>query len=190
MKHIKKRYLFVALSAGLAMTSCKKYLNVNSDPNRVTDDNVTPELIFTQAENATGVRQASTSWQFLDQWMGYFAQNGGFVPQQNIINYNLDPTFGNTFFLNMYDVLFDLNQAKLKGLASGDKALAGASMALSAKLFQEVVDMFGNLPYTQAFQTVQYPTPAYDQAQDIYKSLQTQLDSAIIYLGIYCAERL
>ncbi|HEY4286216.1 MAG TPA: SusD/RagB family nutrient-binding outer membrane lipoprotein [Puia sp.] len=182
MKHINKIFLFTVLSLCLATTGCKKYLDVNTDPNRVTDQNVTPELIFTQAENAVGARQGSGDWGFLDQWMGYFSQNEDFAPQQNVITYNIDFSFGNTLFLNHLNVLFDLHQAASKGLVSGDTVLTGASMVLSAKLWQELVDLFGNLPYTQAFQTTKYPTPAYDKAQDIYKALQLSLDSAIIYL--------
>jgi hypothetical protein len=183
MKHSNKIFLFMVLSVGITMTGCKKYLDVNSDPNRATDQTVTPELLFTQAENAVGFRQASGDFGFLDQWIGYFGQNGGFAPQQNIISYNIDITFANTLFLNHYDVLFDLYLAKQKGLATGDSVLAGASMVLSAKLMQEAVDLFGNLPYSQAFQSAKYPQPAYDKAQDIYKALQASLDSAIIYLG-------
>src|SRR5690242_14313929 len=112
MKHSNKIFLFMVLSVGITMTGCKKYLDVNSDPNRATDQTVTPELLFTQAENAVGFRQASGDFGFLDQWIGYFAQNGGFAPQQNIISYNIDITFANTLFLNHYDVLFDLYLAK------------------------------------------------------------------------------
>jgi len=172
----------MVLSVGITMTGCKKYLDVNSDPNRATDQTVTAELLFTQAQNAVGFRQASGDFTFLDNWIGYFAQNGGFAPQQNIIAYNVDITFGNTLFLNHYDVLYDLYLAKQKGLATGDTVLAGASMVLSAKLMQELVDLFGNLPYSQAWQSVKYPQPQYDKAQDIYKALQSSLDSAIIYL--------
>ena len=185
MKHSNKKFLWVVLVAGLAATGCKKnFLDVNADPNRTTDANVTPELIFTQAEAAVGGRQASGDFGFLDQWIGYFAQNGDFAPQQNLINYNIDFTFGNTLFSNNYNVLFDLKLAEQKGLVSGDTSLVGASMILSAKLWQETVDLFGNIPYKQAFQVGTYPTPAYDKAQDIYNDLQLVLDTAIGYMQL------
>ena len=52
---INKQILLLLISAGfiLVTNSCKKtYLDVNNDPNRVTDANVTAELIFPAA--ATG----------------------------------------------------------------------------------------------------------------------------------------
>ncbi len=116
--------------------------------------------------------------------MGYLAPNGGFVPQQDIISYKTDFTFGDALFQNHYAVLFDLHQAEVKSLASGDTALAGASMILSADLFQQLVDLFGDIPYSQAFQTNKYSTPAYDKAQTIYSSLQLKLDTAINYMQL------
>jgi len=56
-------------------------------------------------------------------------------------------------------------------------------MVLSAKLFQDLVDLFGDLPYKQAFQSLAYPNPEYDDAQEIYNSLLLSLDTAIDYLN-------
>lgn len=183
MIQINKKLLFkVMLFSSVALTGCSKsFLNVNKDPNRVTDDNVTAELIFPQAANAVGQRQVGFG--FLDTWMGYFAPNGAYVPQQDLISYNIDFSFSNATYGNHFSVLYDLHQAEVKGLATGDTALSGASIVMEAKLYQELVDLFGNVPYSQAFQSNTHATPAYDKAQDIYKALQLRLDTAIKYLG-------
>jgi hypothetical protein len=186
---INKQILLIFISAGVILgSSCKKtYLDVNNDPNRVTDANITAELIFPAAEAAVGGRAAAnTGGSFLSEWVGYAAPNGGFVPQQNLISYNIDYTFGDATFQNYYSILFDLHQAEVKALAStdGDSALAGASIILSAKLFQEVVDLYGDVPYSQAFQVDQHTSPTYDKAQDIYNALLKRLDTAIIYLQL------
>ena len=186
MKHINKSLIFTGtFLIALGFISCKKtWLDVNTDPNRVTDANVTPELIFTAAEAEVGGRAASGNFTFLNEWMGYVSPNGGFVPQQNIISYNIDFTFGDGLFQNHYNVLFDLHQAEVKGLATGDTAVAGASIILSAKLFQELVDLYGDVPYSQAFNVGAYTTPSYDKSQDIYNALQLRLDTAIMYMGL------
>jgi hypothetical protein len=44
------------------------------------------------------------------------------------------------------------------------------------------VDLYGNVPYSQAFKPVEFPTPAYDKAEDIYADLQVRLDTAISVL--------
>src|SRR5215813_9554463 len=184
MKRINKQSILIVAVFAIGFASCNKsWLDVNQDPNRVTDANVTAELIFPAAANEVGqLAVGSTS---LQEWMGYWAPNGGFVPQQNVISYNIDFTFGDGLFQSYYNALFDLHQVQVKGLASGDSDIAAASSILSAKLFQEVVDLFGDVPYSQAFQTDQYTTPKYDAAQDIYNALQLRLDTAIMYLRTY-----
>lgn len=187
MKCLNKLFLLLLLPAGsIIFNSCSKnFLDVNDDPNRATENTITPQLIFTGAEVGVGSRQASGNFTFLDHWMGYFAPNGDFAPDFKEQTYDLDFSFGNTLWVNHYNVLFDLHQAKVKSLvAGGDSVLAGASMILSAKLFQELVDLYGDIPYSQAFQTSQYPTPAYDKAQDIYNSLLLSLDTAIGYMAL------
>jgi len=182
MKHINKQSIFIAaLLALIGFASCKKtWLDVNQDPNRVTDANVTAELIFPAAANEVG--QAAVGSTSLQEWMGYWAPNGGFVPQQNVISYNIDYTFGDGLFQNRYNILFDLHQAEVKGLANGNVDLAAASIILSVKLFQEVVDLYGDVPYSQTFQVDKTTTPIYDPSQGIYNSLQARLDTAITYL--------
>jgi hypothetical protein len=194
MKRFNIKMLCLAIAAGLVFSGCKKdFLDVNDDPNRVTDQNITPELLFTQAEVAVGDRAAGGSansqgaklpLQFAQSWVGYMAANGDFARDPTETSYNIDFGFGNTLFVNTYNTLFDLHQAEVKGLAAEDTAVAGASIILSAKLFQEMVDLFGNIPYSQAFQNNLYPNPAYDEAQAIYNSLLLRLDTAITYMQL------
>lgn len=182
MRHNNK-VLFKIMLVVISLSSCNKYLDVNNDPNRVTDVNITPELLFTGSEALVGARAAGGDFLFLDHWVGYYAQNGAFAPQQNEISYNIDFSFCNAIFVNHMAVLFSLHQAEVKALVSGDTAVAAGSMVLAAKLWQELVDLYGNIPYSQAFNVNLYPTPAYDKAQDIYNSLELKLDTAIAYFG-------
>jgi len=182
---ISKNVIFCTSLAILVLAGCSKdYLDVNNDPNRVTDENITPELLFTQAEEAVGERQGSGDWGFLDNWMGYFSPNGDFAPNQVEQTYNIDFGFGDALWQRHYNVLFDLSQAKNKALSSGgDTVLAGASMVLSADLIQQLVDLYGDIPYSQAFQSTTYPNPKFDDAQGIYNSLLLSLDTAVLYLS-------
>jgi hypothetical protein len=175
--------LLLIIGAGILLGSCKKtYLDINANPNLPTDENIVPELIFSQAAEAVGAIQTPGTWGFLDKWMGYTASNGDFARDQQQTSYNIDFSFGDPVWAAYYNALFDLHQAKTKGLEKGDTALAGASMILSAKLWQELVDAFGNIPYTDAFTVESSPRPAYDDAKTVYQSLQLMLDSAIEYM--------
>ncbi|MET0393604.1 MAG: SusD/RagB family nutrient-binding outer membrane lipoprotein [Chitinophagaceae bacterium] len=185
MKYLKyKTGLLVVLAALSVFTSCKKgWLDINDNPNSPTDENITPELIFNQAAVTTAARQASGNFRFLNSWLGYFSASGDFAIVQDETTYNVDFSFSDPIWGNHYNVLFDLYQAKTKALEQGDTVLAGASMILSAKLWQELVDMFGDIPYFQAFQNSTTRTPAYDDDKAIYDDLLKVLDTAKTYMG-------
>ena len=177
----KNKIIISLLAVVLATSSCSDYLDVNKDPNRVTDSNVTPQLIFTQAETALGSRQA-TRFIFMNNWMGYWARSGSFIVEQEETTYKVTSTFTEGNWDQAYNILFDLSKVKTMALASNDSILTGASMILSVKLWQETVDQFGAIPYFQAFDNLKYPTPVYDPAATIYTDLIVKLDKAISYL--------
>jgi hypothetical protein len=182
MKKIKNIVMLSLLAVVFATSSCSDFLNINTDPNRVTGDNVTPALIFTQAENAVGQRQA-TRFIFLNNWMGYWSRSGTFIVEQEETTYKASNTFSETNWDQAYNILFDLNQVTTRALAANDSLLAGASMVLSVKLWQETVDQFGAIPYSQAFDYANYPQPIYDPAATIYADLLVKLDKAITYMN-------
>lgn len=185
MKYFNKIAFLLAFGGSVIMTGCKKeFLDINNDPNRVTEENITPELIFPQTENAVGSRVASRNWSFLNSWMGYTAASGSFAIDQTETTYNIDFSFGDALWQNHYNVLFDLNQTKVKALEDSNMVLAGAAMILSAKLWQELVDVFGNLPYSEAFQSNVTTRPKYDDAKQIYNSLLLSLDTAKEYMSM------
>ncbi len=49
--------------------------------------------------------------------------------------------------------------------------------------FQQLVDMFGNVPYSNAFQGTLAITPTYDSAQSIYLDIAKQCDSAVMLMN-------
>ena len=182
MKFYRIGLYFIGL---LLVSSCNKdFLDVNNDPNRPTDENITPQQIFPAAAQAVGERSAF-DFGFLQNWVGYFASNGDFARNQQETSYDIDFTFGNTAWINHYNTLFDLYLVKTKSLVpNGDTVLAGASMILSAKLFQDLVDVYGEIPYNEAFQAVKNPRPKLDDAKTVYDQLQKSLDTAIIYMQL------
>src|ERR1035437_8500482 len=182
MKKIKNIVMLSLLAVVLATSSCSDFLDVNTDPNHATTGNITPDLIFSQAENAVGRRQANR-FIFLNNWMGYWSRSGTFIVEQEETTYKVANTFPEGDWDQAYDILMDLNQVKTRALANKDSVLTGASMVLSAKLWQETVDQFGSIPYSKTFDYLNNSRPAYDKATDIYADLYKQLDKAIVYLN-------
>jgi hypothetical protein len=188
MRYIHKKILAVVIAAGMLGGCSKDYLDVNTDPNRGTDENVSPELIFTQAAVTAGIRmvggQAGAEGgkgdlQFAMDWVGYMSGTGDYALDGQESSYNIDFSFSDNSWKRDYALLFSLEDVKVKALAQGNKLLAGAAMILSAKKFQEMTDTYGDIPCSQAFKISQYPKPGYDTPQEIYDTLQQRLDEAI-----------
>jgi len=196
MKSIYKSSLFIAaLFTVMSFAGCDKFLDVNTNPNQATDVNMTADLIFPNAAVEAGALQANAYWSAtasnfssnnfvsLNRWMGYWGWPGDYSIDQEETTYNINYSSSDGIWSRYYNTLFDLHQVQVKATASGDSVLAGASVILSAKLWQELVDAFGDIPYTQAFQSDLYQSPVYDKGTDVYASLQKNLDKAIVLIS-------
>lgn len=175
-KRIYKILVFPVLLS-LVISGCKKDLDINQNPNTVTESNITPELILPNALNGVGI-QTSLGYGWLNNWMGYWSPSGSYAPNTEESTYNLTPSFGEGKWDGIYNVLFDLDNVEKKSMPDKKVYYIAIAKIMKAHLFQNLVDIFGDVPYSQAFNSAQNSAPAYDKAQDIYKDLQIQLDSA------------
>ena len=180
---MKKINIYIIIIA-LTFSACKKsYIdNINKNPNNVTEELITPELVLPNAIVGAATRNVNFTW--LNNWMGYWASSGSFAPSTEESTYNVTTTFQEgPVWNNYYNTLYDLSVVEKKSIASSKLYYAAAAKIIKAKLFQDLVDIYGNIPYSKAFDIKRNPTPAYDKGEDIYASLQTELDSAIKYFN-------
>jgi len=173
--------ILLSLTVAIGLTACN--LDINEDPNRITDKNITGTLLLVSGYQGTAQRIASGNFTFIHNWLGYWSNSGSFAIDQTETTYNITPGFGNTLWANQYGTLFDLTLSKRKSLEAGDSVAAGAAIILSARLWQDLVDIYGNIPYSKAFSYTVNPHPAYDKGEDIYKGLMKSLDSAVTFMG-------
>lgn len=177
MKTINKIFFCVCLlSAG--MVGCKKELDINTNPNQATESSVTAELILPNALHGVGV-QTANGYGWLANWMGYWSPSGSFNPSTEESSYNITNTFQEGKWDGIYNVLFDLTKVEEKASQANQPFYRAIAMISKAHLFQNLVDIYGNVPYSQAFKPTEFPTPTFDKAEDIYADLQVRLDTAI-----------
>ncbi|RYY54884.1 MAG: SusD/RagB family nutrient-binding outer membrane lipoprotein [Chitinophagaceae bacterium] len=172
-----KKLLFIFV-AGIAVsaTSCKKFLDINENPNLAVE--VTPELVMPQAI----VYTANTLNGFNNygsQTGLYQANAGGYGGFGEFITYNY--TTANTgIWGSSYDNLKDYQYVltSTEGLEASSNFNAVARI-MKAFHFQLLVDAFNSIPYTTALNGVEDLTPQYDDPKVIYKDLADELDKAI-----------
>ena len=162
-------------------TSCKKYLDINANPNQATS--ATPELILPLALTASA--SVMNSFNTYAAETGLYAANaGGYGGFGEAITYNYTTTGTGTWGVT-YDNLEDY-QAILNKSAGAPlySYYTGVAKIMKSLEFGMLVDAYGDIPYTDALQGADNLTPSYTDAPTIYKSITDDLDSAIAYINI------
>lgn len=176
MKNIHK--LAIVLLVGL-FVSCDDKLDINTDPNYPGEINAGLALTSAEANLATVVGGELTSLG------GFFAQYHTQAPSasqfENIDSNNLNTAYANTPWTLLYaGALTDLQYVSAQSEQAEDTATLLIAEALRAYTYQLLVDLFGDVPYTEALQgTSGNITPAVDSGQQIYADLIVKLDAAV-----------
>ena len=171
--------------------SCTKKLNTNvDDPNGKSSVVLAGKDFFAGAlvediNNIGGVNlyNAADNYDYANQWMQYWARNNGWASsgaQQLVEDFQPNNNFSNGVWGSLYHNIYDFNFV-MANSAKGS-ILPGASRVMRVTIFQDLVDQFGNIPYSQAEQPAVTLTPKYDDAAAIYKDLVLQLDTALTEL--------
>lgn len=167
----------------LAMsTGCnKEKFNINRNSNNPTDSSVTYDVVLPAALHATGTIIAGNAgssgvW---GNWMGYWARSGTYAPNVIEETYEITTAFGNTVWNNCYDNNYDYQIVQAKAAVAGAGFYEGIARIMKAHNYQVLVDVYGNVPYSQALKGSGNPTPAYDDGLNIYKDLFREVDAGI-----------
>jgi hypothetical protein len=162
-------------------TSCKKYLDVNTNPNQPTT--ATPALVFPQALTATAALISATGDynEYGSRMNGYFGNAGGFGSLGDLISYNFTTGNFNGLFQNTYDNLEDYQYI----IDNTDPASIENATAqiMKAYDFQLLVDTYNKVPYFEALKGPNNLQPKYDDGEVIYKDLGDKLDAAMATLS-------
>ncbi len=169
------------LFIGLAVlgTSCKKYLDINKNPNTAGVETITADLLLPQALTSTA--NTLNGYNTMGAQIGGFMANaGGYGGFGVNISYQFTTANWNGQFSAPYDNLEDyqtiLNLTDGDDLASYYNAAARIMKALN---FQLLVDAYNDVPYSEALKGGENLSPKYDVGTEIYKSLAEELDKAI-----------
>ena len=176
-----KKLKFLVPILALAFLSCDQYLDVNDSPNQLTFDKATPSKLLPGAQVSTYRVQVGSMNQLGNVFMNSWTRNvqsfgNGFDKELQL---NLD----NGFYASIWDGLF----RELKNYqaiidypnpdGTYDNYVAAAKICKSFYT-QYLVDLYGNVPYSEAWKGNANVTPKYDDDYAIYQSLITQLEEA------------
>lgn len=176
---MKNRFVFVLL-LGLG-SSCQSF---------VEDYDVSPNLAgqaplgqrLTAIEAAAGLAAAGELPRLGGIWTGQFT---GQVNQYDAFeNYVAQATdFDGAWSFIYVGVGANARLTAQEASRVKDPWTEGVAQVLEAWSVGTLADLFGDVPYTQAFQPETYPTPVFDPQPAVYAALQTTLDRALTNLA-------
>ncbi|MEO7983181.1 MAG: SusD/RagB family nutrient-binding outer membrane lipoprotein [Bacteroidota bacterium] len=175
---MKHRNIIIAACASLALVSCKKtsWLDVNTNPNSLPSS--TPDFTFAAAANRIAATLGPNETG--EYWSGQWTQSSTYIISSTLFAYQFNNTNFN-YYDGMYDILEDL-QYSISGATGTGAYFGGAARVLKAYVFQELVDLYGNVPYTDALKGTASLAPKFDDQKFIYEDLIKVLDTAITVL--------
>lgn len=177
---MKKLHIILVLAAiCITATNCKKFLDINKDPNNPSS--VSEGLILSPVEvsistNVVGGYNGNT----LSYWMQYLSLN---QPSPGIETYRILPSdVDNSWTYYLYpNILNNLNNMIQQAQTAGHTEYVAIGKTLMAYNLAIITDAWGDVPYSQALQIASVVKPAYDPQEAVYGSIQNLLDSAIYY---------
>ena len=188
-------YYSVLLFVFTGLSSCKKFLDINTDPSNPT--NVSESQLLPTAEgslagslgmdgfNVTGLGEVLgvyvhqlTTREAPDQYGATGSYANINYSWDNLYAGNQLTTNGQTTFyqgtLQNLEVIID------KSTTDGNLKYAGIAKILKAYTYSQLVDLFGNVPFSQALQLQQgILNPKFDSGSVIYPQLFSLIDSGI-----------
>lgn len=175
MNNMKARLLFFSAVLALGFAGCKKsWLDINTNPNTLSTS--TPDYVF--ASGAARTVAFLTPNETGSYWSGQWTQSSTYI----IVAANFQYQFNNTNF-NFWDTWYDiLEDFQFVLDAKDEKAypfFKGPARVMKAYLMQQVVDAYGDAPYSQAFKGLGSIAPRFDDQKAIYEDLIKVLDTAI-----------
>jgi len=179
----KFKYTILGLIvASMTLSSCDNYLDINENPNNIHAEEITPTLLFPGAVSQTFRTQAT--------WLNRF---GGLMLNSYAGNsYSFGSPFANEFTQSVnssfYPQIWDGIYRNVSNFAAIEKydnashkydSYLAAAKIMKAFYMQTMVDLYGDIPYSEAFNGQANATPKYDNDEDVYRSLILGLNDAI-----------
>lgn len=184
-----KKIIFIAFTI-ITLVSCQsddQYEELNRDPKNPTQ--VDSEFLFNAATKSLYDQMTSTNVN--TNIFRLLGQHWTETTYTDEANYDFNTrNIPQNHWSEMYrDVLLDLKTAKEINeadteLSQATKATRNAQIEiLSVYAWAQMVETFGNIPYSQSLDTGKYVLPVYDDAETVYADLISRLNIAVSQLS-------
>jgi len=181
MKYKLLNKFFLAILVVSTTLGCKKYLDVNSDPDTTQQPSNSSVLPQTLAAMATGLQSDGGLYvaKFTQNWLTYAVSNANIYDAQG---YTFSAgTMAATWNMTYYAMGNNVNYIIENGGKNDEPEFIGVALALKAWAFQHTTDYNSDIIFYDAFKPNTF-TFKYDPQEVIYKGVDSICRLAITYL--------
>jgi hypothetical protein len=172
-----EKYIKILLAFVIMLTGCtKNFLDINEDPNNPSKATLGLLLTHIEKDVADGLSVRYGLSNITAVYMHQVTMRED--PDQYGIAGNSFYTFSpwdNLYVGPLQDVELMINQAS----ADENVTFSGIGKILKAYVFSQLVDVYGDIPFSEANQIVKVTYPKWDASKDIYPVLFKLLDDAV-----------
>ena len=182
MKNISKK-IFCGLLIITSLASCNDFLDVNDDPNNPPSEIVNPEIVLAATQvyaytvlagssvpNNPGITQDNMNQLgnlMMNNWTrDVGASNSSYYFNEHTYNVTSD------FYSGIFEILY-LRTSNLTFIQNTTKQgydnYKAIAKILKSYYFQYLVDLYGDIPYSEAHKRGANLTPKYDDALTVYR---------------------
>jgi hypothetical protein len=175
---MKKIYAILFIGLMLSFSACEKFLDVNTDPNNPAT--APYSLVFPAGTVSSASVYGGDLVVLGSIWAQHFTQSNVANQYKNIDSYNLISDNFDAMFREAYaGGLNDLHYVIVESEKAEDWNTYLMATVLQCFTFQYIVDLYGQIPYSEAFKGVENLAPKYDDGQAIYDDLIVRIDAAL-----------
>jgi hypothetical protein len=180
MKLFLKASYITLLFALVATAGCKKVLDINKSPNVPGQDQASAKLVFPSAVMATAA-QVGGEYAILGALWGQYATQSAFAnqyrtwEQYNLTGLDFEDAYEGMFARALPNYQLIIDQAR----AQKNWNFFLMATVMKTYTMQVLVDLYGDIPFSEALQGAANLTPKFDDGYTIYKSLLDSLDAAL-----------
>jgi len=171
-----KLFLFVGV---LSLSSCETLdLNQTDDPSQLPASQLDPVYVFNNVQ-LTLPDFVNSANSFTQRVTRQFAMTNGTSYDNAFAPVDFDDNWTTGYLM-----LNAIKSIEPKATENNQTFILGASKVIRCYVLMTMVDMYGNIPYSEALQGNANLTPKYDDSESVYAGIYHELDDAINYLNI------
>ena len=168
---MKKLFLYTFSLLAVVLASCDKYLDVNTDPNLVYNPPINSLLL-------NGTYQTGLNVQRMGNVTSYYVQHLASSNAGSDRDTYKEEDLSGTWTAH-YNAMTDIRQMMLLAEQRQATEHLGVAKVLMAMNLNMLINMFGDVPYSQAFMGKEELTPAFDNQEALHDTTVRLLNEAI-----------